>query len=774
MREQQSKACSTDNSPRKKRLLGSLLSRRRRKKSSPNHKDPVATDATIDDTLTVPPSLSSSSRTLLTNTGPKDISADPLKRHVLNSAEKYDDEDKDRIEQTTESDSDYRVSKLPSQPRRVSGSFARLRRLLLRPSFWTCVISIVAFWDDEALHGTYVYDDSPALRHNDVVNGQLPTFPEVFLRDFWGNPMTEAKSHKSFRPITTLTFRLNWILSEKLGNEAFGSWEKERNHCYGFHVANVLLHGIVTALVTESASFLFNGETEGDYVAQLLTGFLFAVHPVHAEAVSNMTSRGELLMSIFSLSAFLSFARHLPRVVEIETGVHSDKQQAKGRWRALMGVYFVPWICMTISLFCKEQGATALIGLVFYDFIYNHGSIRDYLQRLFNLDHQAIAFLKRTVVLAIETIIVCVCRYFLNGETSPDFVEEQNPAGFSKDRFTRIFSVNWVYCLYIRDMIFPKYLCPDWSGTSIRLIESWHDDRAILVLLLWAVFLCVIASLVDGLPNDASEKVQQTRRIALTAFFAFTFSPFLLSSNLIIVVGLMKADRVIYMPLMGFCILQALAFKRLVRDTFANHRSSIARNGRQKFLSLLFYVLVLVQLGMFCMKSHERNAAWSNRLHLWTRAYMVNPISHHTIYNYGYQLSKEEKYPESEVMLRQIVDDPYHGPSTAFIYAMVLHSMDRCDDAEKQIQKSLEQLAREEREGGPRGTKESVALSRSNLVCAMAYCTNDIQKKGMFFSQAIQIAPDNQFAMQQFARFMEQYEKYQKMLQQHEMMQKMR
>ena len=42
------------------------------------------------------------------------------------------------------------------------------------------------------------------------------------------------------------------------------------------------------------------------------------------------------------------------------------------------------------------------------------------------------------------------------------------------------------------------------------------------------------------------------------AFLGFLFAPFLLSSNILVVVGLMKADRVIYLPLMGFCLLEAL------------------------------------------------------------------------------------------------------------------------------------------------------------------------------------------------------------------------
>ena len=87
-------------------------------------------------------------------------------------------------------------------------------------------------------------------------------------------------------------------------------------------------------------------------------------------------------------------------------------------------------------------------------------------------DSQAIRFVVRTIVLAIQTVLVVLWRYILNGETSPDFIYDQNPAGFAEDRFTRTFSIPWVYCLYIRDAIYPFYLSPDWSGLSIDLIMN--------------------------------------------------------------------------------------------------------------------------------------------------------------------------------------------------------------------------------------------------------------------------------------------------------------
>lgn len=57
-----------------------------------------------------------------------------------------------------------------------------------------------------ALNGYWVHDDVPAIVRNKDVLGSAP-FVNLFRNDFWGTPMADLNSHKSYRPLTTLTFR---------------------------------------------------------------------------------------------------------------------------------------------------------------------------------------------------------------------------------------------------------------------------------------------------------------------------------------------------------------------------------------------------------------------------------------------------------------------------------------------------------------------------------------------------------------------------------------
>ena len=78
-------------------------------------------------------------------------------------------------------------------------------------------------------------------------------------------------SHKSYRPLTVATFRLNYMLHEL--------------QPLGYHLVNVLLHSAVCYLYVLLCGVVFS-----EVWPALIAGLLFAVHPIHTEAVSNDSS----------------------------------------------------------------------------------------------------------------------------------------------------------------------------------------------------------------------------------------------------------------------------------------------------------------------------------------------------------------------------------------------------------------------------------------------------------------------------------------------------
>ena len=651
----------------------------------------------------------------------------------------------------------------------------------------TAIVAIAAYWDPKALRGPFVYDDVASVINNDVVMAKVP-WHEALTRDFWGKEMAHPASHKSYRPITSLTLRLNMVLSLMDGT-AGGP-----DHTYYFHLVNVVLHGINTGLVTEAAAMVLNcglddeqESTSGVTIAgPLMAGILFGIHPVHAEAVSNITSRGELLMTFFYLLAFLSYAKHIqpkPTTLspiesrntkegtndtsntlerESKTGSNTPIFQSTKRFAC---IYILPCLFTAMSIFSKEQGATTLCTLVAYDFIKNHASVKDFFLTLVQeRDSYAWDFLKRTIVLAGQTVLWIGLRYWLNGEQSPDFVEEQNPAGFAKDRFTRVFSVHWTYILYLRDMVFPLYLAPDWSGYGIPLMESFQDDRrAYGVLLLWGFSLACLYSLYGGCPPTASKQRKEIRQVVLISLIAFLFLPFLLSSNLLVTTGLAKADRVIYLPLLGYCLLQGLVVKVVSENA----------EGEGSIWLMVVYMLMASQFALFGLKVHERNMAWADEYTLWVRAYEINPRSYHTKSNAGRVLAKAGEYIQAEEVLRPIKDVRNNrgelnsgDPNDAFLYAVTLGKLDRCPEALLLLDDAMAYVLEERAEAGIRYEEKMSTHTESSLMVARAFCTDNIMEKGRLMYEAATLAPHNDFAQGQFKNYLETLERMQEAMRQ--------
>ncbi len=131
-----------------------------------------------------------------------------------------------------------------------------------------CIISY-----HNSINGDLVHDDIFAIRTNQDVYQLDTPISNLLINDFWGKPMTDPTSHKSYRPLTVLTFRLNYAL------DGFNP--------FGYHLVNIVLHIMCVLLlwcVCVRNVFTLTSHLQIDL--GFLTAALFAVHPVHTEAVS--------------------------------------------------------------------------------------------------------------------------------------------------------------------------------------------------------------------------------------------------------------------------------------------------------------------------------------------------------------------------------------------------------------------------------------------------------------------------------------------------------
>lgn len=145
-------------------------------------------------------------------------------------------------------------------------------RVTVRPeAVWAAgryavLAALCALCYSNSLHGELVHDDVWAIVNNpDVRLGS--SFRNIFSNDFWGKRMADNTSHKSYRPLCILTFKLNILLGGM-------------TPLY-FHIVNVCLHCSVTCLLMH----MCESWTFEDSRLAFVTALLFAVHPVHTEAM---------------------------------------------------------------------------------------------------------------------------------------------------------------------------------------------------------------------------------------------------------------------------------------------------------------------------------------------------------------------------------------------------------------------------------------------------------------------------------------------------------
>jgi protein O-mannosyl-transferase len=162
--------------------------------------------------------------------------------------------------------------------------------------------------EEAVLDEMYLLD---VLRPNRDVQG-TSSLSELFLNDYWGRPLSGESSHKSWRPMTVLSFRF-------LNNQnKYGIFRSIHLPPIFFHrIVNVVLHTYLSHMVGSLAVSIFPSSKLWQARTTLwMATLIFALHPVHVEAVANAANRPHVLALFFSLSTLDS---SLPKLIVMWT-----------------------------------------------------------------------------------------------------------------------------------------------------------------------------------------------------------------------------------------------------------------------------------------------------------------------------------------------------------------------------------------------------------------------------------------------------------------------
>jgi tetratricopeptide (TPR) repeat protein len=417
-------------------------------------------------------------------------------------------------------------------------SLTRARGLLL-------FVALAAYAN--ALGNGFAYDDNLIIALNPVVTGG--DWEGAFLGGYW-QQATEGSG--LYRPITVASFTAEW-----------GLWGGSP---LGFHAVNIVAHALLSLLVL--ALLLRFTALPG-----ALTGaVLFAVHPVHVEAVANVVGRAELFAAISVLLACLLY-------------LDGDAWRPAKRAARLAGLS----VLYLVGLGSKEIAVT-LPGLLVLLEVYRP------------TEEPLVPRIRRgvPVVLSLAAVLgaYLILRWSVLGTVAG---EVPAPALRGLTGGERVLTAITVWPEYLRLMVFPASLSADYAPGVIMVARGVTPDvlLGLAVLIAWlggAVFFLRRAPMVGlGL-----------------AWFALTVLPV---SNLVIPTGVLLAERTLYLPSVGLALVAADLARRAVTTSERRTRA------------LAMALAAVAGLALF-VRTVTRNPAWLDSYTMVNTLAMEHPESY--------------------------------------------------------------------------------------------------------------------------------------------------
>ena len=355
---------------------------------------------------------------------------------------------------------------------------SRDRRLYLAVAASAVVPYLPALWNRFAMDDLYIIVWNPVVHS---IQGLWGAFAGPYWPPDLGGQM--------YRPLPIASFALGWAITG--------------GHPVLFHAINLLWHAAVAVAVAAIARRLA-GETAG-----FVAGLIFAVHPVHVEAVANVIGLGELMAAAgVCLVVYAAVVRH--DVV----------------WSGL---------ALLLGLLSKENAIVAP-ALIVWAWIVGPRP----------LPRRMLAFAISWVVIGGVYLVVresVLHPYARLHAIAPVFLGESFIAG----RLTAIAALADV----ARLLLFPLTLRVDYSPAERTIVRSVLDGRfavGMACLVLWA-FLLVWAW-------------RRGRRVEAfgLGWLAIAFLPV---SNLFFSSGVLLAERTLYLPSVGLALAAGAALVRL-------------------------------------------------------------------------------------------------------------------------------------------------------------------------------------------------------------------
>ena len=345
-----------------------------------------------------------------------------------------------------------------------------------------------------SLVNDFVYDDEFVVLKDPSITS-LANVPKFFTQHLG------FAVGRYYRPVVSATYALNYALSGATP--------------LGFHITNVLFHAVNAALVYLLLLMMFPDEkNEYKKYFALFGAALFALHPIHTEAVSWVSGRTDSVFFTFYILAFIFYLRYT-----------SGREGRNLLWTSVF--YF-------ISLLSKEMAITFPVIVVLYEVI-----IRG--------RRSVYAMLKEKpvyIILAVISLLYLLLRWEILKDVPVRMVYNYF---YGKEAATIFFTMLQAIPYYFRMIVFPYGMLYHYSG-YMPYLDSIARPEALISIL---ITLLLIAG--------AAFTLKKAPWISFSVFFVFiTLLPVL---NIVQTDNFM-ADRFLYLPSLALSFVTVWALSK--------------------------------------------------------------------------------------------------------------------------------------------------------------------------------------------------------------------
>jgi len=421
----------------------------------------------------------------------------------------------------------------------------------------------------------WAYDDIEYITENSYIN-ESGHFGDILTTSYlYGS---NGNCTGLYRPLTVLSYALNRQITGL--------------NASSFHLVNDLIHAacsVVALLLLRSLGF---------GALAFPAALLFALHPIHTEAVSNVVGRAELLSCLFmlsSLAAYYSASLKRNRAYPLALLLFFFALLSKEIPAVLPVIILAGFLTQGLRGE-KRRGSRELLEIAGFFAV-----LGIYLL----LRHSAIGH---------------------SGVPSAIMMHDNPLSGLAFfERLPTALSVLMKYCLLL---LAPFRLSADYSFNQLPLLNSLFSPAALTGL---AVAIGLVALWFIALKRSKMLSIS-------VALFGL---PLLFVSNIPFTFGTIMGERLLYIPSLGFIMLLVMLFEWLTAGLLRKNAIGIA-------------VLILVSV-VYGGRTFARNFDWKDNTSLFAATAISSPNSVKNCYNYALSLRQQGQLRDAVDWYRRAV-----------------------------------------------------------------------------------------------------------------------